>query len=183
MDAIHRSRRPRDDKGITLLELLVVLAMGAVVLSLGVPSLQQLTHTLRGRLEANRLHGAVQLARNEAATRNAAVSLCPSSYASGGALRCEGTYDSGWLVLSGDTTAPEPGNLLRVYPPPPSGYSIQTRSGVPATRELIYSSDGATRRNATFTVCPPARQSRHWSLVINRVGRARLARDWGNCGG
>ncbi|WP_246139773.1 GspH/FimT family pseudopilin [Parahaliea aestuarii] len=171
--------------GLTLMELLVVLAILAIVLGLVAPSMQSLLQGARMRSEAARLLDAVQLARSEAAARHRPVSLCPAVDAEGAVPSCGGTYAGGWLVFDGPPPADgtvAAASLLRSYPAVAAGYRIATSDGRGADVAFSYYPDGATRRNLTLSVCSIAQpQSPGWSLVINRVGRARVAQGWGRC--
>lgn len=173
--------------GFTLVELLAVLAVVAIALTLGAPSMGRLVTGSQLRLEASRIQGAVNLARSEAVRRNGPVSLCPSAYATGGALDCAGDFSAGWIVFSnpdrdGEVDAGSD-QLIRAFEPLPEGFRVVNRDASKViSGELTYWADGATRRNLTLMVCPRAGLGLDsWSVVINRVGRARLARAWGDC--
>lgn len=170
------------------MELLIALAVLAVVLGLAAPSMQTLLLQARLRSEVSRLLDAVQLARSEAAARFRPVSLCPlrpgAAPGAGGELRCGGAYSGGWLVLEGlpPDAVIEPARVLRVYPAIAEGYRVADRAGAEAVGPFTYYPDGATRRNLTLSVCSSRRpEIPGWSVVISRVGRARLARNWGHC--
>ncbi|WP_268939957.1 GspH/FimT family pseudopilin [Parahaliea maris] len=180
----HPVRPARRSGGLTLMELLIALAVLAVVLGLAAPSMQSLLLQAQLRSEGSRLLNAVQLARSEAAARFRPVSICPAVQAAAGELRCGGTYGDGWLVLEGlpQDAVIEPARLLRLYHSVPDGYRVADRAGADAVGAFTYYPDGATRRNLTLSVCSRQRPDlAGWSVVINRVGRARLARDWGRC--
>jgi hypothetical protein len=73
--------------------------------------------------------------------------------------------------------------IMRVFAPLPAGYRVTNRRGNRAAGDLVtYLPDGSTRRNTTLQICPPQGASAGpWSVVINLVGRPRLARKWGKC--
>lgn len=175
--------------GFTLLELLIALLVLAVTLSLAAPGLQRTLHDNRLEVEARRLLEALQLARSEAVMRNRPVSLCPSSLARGGAASCDGTYADGWIVFVNPDRNREVAaageDILRVYGALPGGYLATNRSGSRSADELVnYLPDGSAHRNLTLQLCPPPGSSAPaLSIVLNIVGRARLARDWGECPG
>ena len=173
--------------GFTLMELLVVLVVLALLLALGVPSMQQLLHKNRLRAEAGRLLAAINLTRSEAVLRNAPVSICPSSMSSSGEPLCGGVYADGWIVFSNadrdrvvDAGSDQ---VLRVFEGLPRGYSLTNRSGTRHLADLIsYLPDGSSRKNRTLLICsPPGVAVAPLSIVINIIGRPRLPRDWGQC--
>ncbi len=183
---MHRTLFAAPARGISLLELLIVLLLFAVVLVLGAPVLGGLVQENRLYAGSQRLVVAISLARTEAVMRNAVVTVCPSSMASTGEARCNGDYAQGWLVFAdtnGDAVM-QPGvdRLLRVFEGLPPGFAVTNRRGTRVASEAInYLPDGSAHRNLTLQVCAP--QGRSVSVVLNIVGRARLVRDWGSCPG
>ena len=85
--------------GLTLVELIVTLALGAIVMTMGVPSFSAAIDRYRLTSEVNRFVSHVQLARSEAMKRNQIVSMCRSNNGSscGGTQR---TYEDGWLLYA-----------------------------------------------------------------------------------
>ncbi|PSJ39298.1 type IV pilin [Zobellella taiwanensis] len=66
----------RVQAGLTLVELLVGIAVMAVLLTLAVPSFQSLRQQYQVRSAGMAVYADLQLARSEAIKRNRAVSLC-----------------------------------------------------------------------------------------------------------
>jgi len=185
--AASRKLRRARNSAFTLIELLVVVAVVSILLLMGAPPMHNLIAGAQLRSEAARLQLAVNLARSEAVARNAPVSLCPSSYSRSGQLRCSGDYAGGWLVFSNPGRDSQldaaSDKLIRAFEPMPAGYWLSNRAGTNhVTTALTYYPDGATRRNLTLMVCAGRSTAvDSWSVVINQVGRARLARRWGDC--
>ena len=65
------------DKGFTLLELLVVVAISGILLGVGLPAMGALIERNQFKAEVSALHRAVSLSRSMAVYRGEAVSLCP----------------------------------------------------------------------------------------------------------
>jgi Tfp pilus assembly protein FimT len=104
-----------------------------------------------------------------------------------GQAECSGTYASGWIVFANadkdkvvDTGTDE---VLHVFEALTPGYRLTNHSGTKAAFELInYLPDGSSHSNRTLLFCPPRRTSmQSLSIIINIVGRARLAGGWGQC--
>ncbi|NCF17834.1 MAG: prepilin-type N-terminal cleavage/methylation domain-containing protein [Haliea sp.] len=173
--------------GLTLMELMIVLALVALLLGLGVPSMQKLLHGNRLRAEAHRLLAAINMTRSEAVLRNGPVSMCPSAMARTGRAECSGVYAQGWIVFSNADRdrVIDPGidEVLQVFEALPPGYSLTNRSGTRELSDLIsYLPDGSSRKNRSLVICsPPQVPVDSLSIVINIVGRPRLAKDWGQC--
>ncbi|MCB1679546.1 MAG: GspH/FimT family pseudopilin [Halioglobus sp.] len=174
-------------RGFTLVELMIAVLLLVIVLAVAAPPLRQLVHGNRLRTEASRLLRALNLARSEAVLRNQPVSVCPSSMAQDGSARCGGEFARGWLVFSNadrDRIVDAPGDsVIRAFAAIPAGYSLTNRAGTRAATDLItYLPDGSSRRSRTLLLCAPAGLGvASWSIVLNNVGRPRVARGEGAC--
>ncbi|MEZ5555112.1 GspH/FimT family protein [Haliea sp.] len=172
-------------RGLTLIELLLVVVLLGVLLLVAVPGFERVQQRLEIRAEAGRLFTALHLARSEAVNRNEVVTLCPSAYARSGVLQCAGDYRDGWILLRG---RPAVGRLpaaalLRAWSPMAAGLSVLDRAGARQVADPIsFRPDGTAGRNRTLMVCSgPHPRLVSWSVVMNVVGRARLVRGWGDC--
>ena len=173
-------------RGFTLGELMVVLAVLGVALVVAVPAMQRLSQSVQVRTEARRLLAAIHLTRNEAIKRNVPVSLCPSPMARTGEAACAGVYADGWIMFSNRNRdrVVDPGDvLIQAFDGLPPGYSLTNRAATRDENQLItYYPDGTAHRNRTLMICSredPEVSS--WSVILNIVGRPRIARDWGDC--
>lgn len=92
-----RTARYRPTLGFTLIELMVTVALLAVVLSLAAPSFQSLLETQRMRAAAFDLMADLTLARNEALKRGDVASPVTLRPTSGDATH----WESGWSVMVG----------------------------------------------------------------------------------
>lgn len=174
-------------QGVTLIELLVVGLLLAIGLTTAMPALRDLLTTSQARTEAERLMSSLQLARAHAIANNARTGVCPVAPGPDPFTGCGSRFESGWFVyLDGNANGRfDPGNdtPLRRFDAMPAGFGLYDRTGSRRIEEsLSFWPDGSSRRSITLQVCPPAQaQVPPWSLVLNHVGRPRLARDWGSC--
>jgi type IV fimbrial biogenesis protein FimT len=94
-----REQRP-PQSGFSLLEMLIVIAIVAILLAVGVPSFKYVTQSNRATSEINGMLGALQLARAEAIKEGQTVSVCPSTDGS----TCAGVgvtdWETGWIIFS-----------------------------------------------------------------------------------
>lgn len=90
--------------GLTLIELMVVIAMVAIVLAIGIPEYQNFTRSNTLLAEVHTLKGDIALARSEAATTGGNVVICPSSdpTSTNPNPSCSGTseWNTGWIILA-----------------------------------------------------------------------------------
>ena len=86
--------RRNANKGFTLIELIVVIAIVGIVASFAVPGVRNMLLNNQLKQVAADLHYSLVLARSEAVKRNANVTLTPVS----------SDWTLGWTVASGGTT-------------------------------------------------------------------------------
>lgn len=102
--------------GFTLTELMITVAVAAILLTVGIPSFQQMMRNNRAAAHMNEMISALNLARSEAAKRGGRVSLCPST----NQAACTGGTDwsQGWIVFTDTSTTNDTtvtvGTVLRV---------------------------------------------------------------------
>ncbi len=89
-------------EGVTLVELMVTLAVAAVVLSFGIPTFTDFLQNNRMTAAANDLVSSMHLARSEALQRRVTVVVCASSDANAPNPNCDAAADfgAGWLVFA-----------------------------------------------------------------------------------
>ncbi|MGD9596972.1 MAG: GspH/FimT family pseudopilin [Steroidobacteraceae bacterium] len=85
--------------GFTLMELMIVLALAAVILSIGAPSFAEFRRNNRLTGAGNELLGAMQTARSEAIKRQVPVAVCPSNDPGDAGATCSAGAFTGWIVF------------------------------------------------------------------------------------
>lgn len=84
------------NKGFTMIELLIGLAIAGILAAMAMPSFQTLIKDNRLKTKASEMVGHLQLARSEAAKQKVRVTICTSN---DGATCTAGTaWDKGWIV-------------------------------------------------------------------------------------
>lgn len=86
--------------GVTLIELMVVVAILAILASLAAPSFNQLIANNRQSSQVNSLLGDMRFARSEAIKRGRSIALCPSSDPTSATAACSGNdWRTGWILF------------------------------------------------------------------------------------
>lgn len=88
-------------RGFTLIELMVVVAVLAILATVAVPGMRDFVQQNRLAAQSNELVGSFALARSEALKRGAPVSVCRSA----DGASCTGNWQDGWIVFA-DSAAP-----------------------------------------------------------------------------
>ena len=168
--------------GLTLIELMLVLAMVAVVTSLAAPSFRSLWVKRSVLLAAETLLGDLRYARSEALKRTKTVLVCQSS--NGSSCTRDGTaWVDGWLVFTDgngngqvdDANDGPAEDLLRVQSALPSLAAIA--SNVSTGHSIAYQATGSAKSAAQTIVFTPAGSvpaNSIRALCISLQGRARL---------
>jgi len=102
--------------GFTMIEMLMTMAIAAVLLGLAVPSFRYVTNSNRIAGEINGLLGDLQFARSEAIKEGRTVTVCVSSDGSSCLNPSPAAWQNGWIVFSDPTSTgvPAAGSVLRV---------------------------------------------------------------------
>ncbi|MBN8280837.1 MAG: GspH/FimT family pseudopilin [Gammaproteobacteria bacterium] len=155
--------------GFTLLELLVVLTLGAGLFALAVPAFRSVVQDARLVAAVNRVVHGVHLARHEALTTGAEVVLCRSR--TGRQCSDSGDWNRGFIVfVNRDRDDPprlDPGETL-----------LQAERGlalgaVTANRRAFVFRPWSRSVNGTFTFCDERGTVAARAVVVSYTGRPR----------
>lgn len=117
-------------QGFTVLELMIAIALLAILLSVAVPSFISAIQNNRLAAQGNELITALQVARSEALKRSRPYAVCASD-TSEETPTCGSSWEEGWMVVSeavgsaGDSSV-TPIDRIRIWPAPPEGMTIES---------------------------------------------------------
>ncbi len=179
-----QTRALRGRQGFGLAEILVALAIAALLLGLGVPGYHDWIANTEMMNEARQLADNMNRARAEAIKSGFRVNLCQTA----GAQECApvGTWDRGWILFkdtngNGDVDDGEP--VLWTGDAAPPGVTVAANG--PLKHYVSYTSLGHARmlngalQMGTFTVCRKGRKA--IDVVLAHSGRVRIARSGAIC--
>ncbi|MBY6191834.1 GspH/FimT family pseudopilin [Microbulbifer agarilyticus] len=163
-----------NQRGLTLIELLITCSILGILLAIGIPSFQQQLETSRTRAAADALLQAIHLTRSKAVSTNRRATL-----------RRLDTWHAGWEVFydrdfDGERDADEQqittGTAL-------IGVTIDGNG--PLTNYVSFIGSGESRyagtangggfQAGTFTICPTT-PGEGYQLILARSGRVRVDR-------
>lgn len=124
-------------QGVTLVELIVVIAIVAILTQIAVPSFVSLTQRMRLLAHASALSSVFSFARSEALKRGVPVSVCVSSNGSG--CLTNGAWESGWIAYEDPAGTGAVGTILKVQLTLASSDTIRASN---STSTMTFSRDG-----------------------------------------
>ncbi|MCS6946644.1 MAG: GspH/FimT family pseudopilin [Steroidobacteraceae bacterium] len=175
--------------GFTLGELMMTLAVAAVVVAIGAPSFREFQRNNRLTAAANDFLTSLQLARTEAIKRQRTVAVCASSAPGSPAAVCNAGDFRGWIVFED-----RDGNCQRAANEPltgtggpldpaianaadgacaafsPTGFAVAV-GGVPRLTRILFC-DERGLQNQAGTALSAAR-----GIAIANTGRGQIVRD------
>jgi len=162
-------------QGVTLLELMITVAIIAILGSIALPSFSSALQSNRVATTSNEFMASVAYARSEAMRNNRGAVMCPST----DGLVCGGTWANGWIVW-----ADRNGNGLQGADEPP--LRVQgplVRQTAPGNTPIRFSPRGTVASGAASVVVQPdgctTGQPFRRTLEVLGGGMVRISR--GNC--
>lgn len=176
--------------GVTLIELLVTVAILAVILAIGVPSLREMQVRSQVGSITSDFANDVARARTEAITRNSCVAICTSintaNALTGGTPTCAAAgnknWQNGWIIFANPTCSTTQNNpttngstLIAVRQAGDNNFKLESSGSL---RRLTFDSRGLTnslQSNLTLSYEPESVSSPHYrSICISSSGRVTV---------
>jgi type IV fimbrial biogenesis protein FimT len=173
---VYRSRDPAQATGLSLLELMVVMAMIGVIITLAAPALTTWLERAHAVSASRLLLTHLRYARSEAIKRDARIVVCPRVNEHD--CRPDGNWRFGWFsfVDDNDNHRRDASEAIiaatRFSGKDPLHITFATRQN--GGRYVRYRATGDAWPNGRFLFCPRAGSASERDLVIYRSGRARI---------
>jgi type IV fimbrial biogenesis protein FimT len=156
--------------GFTLIEVMIVIAIVAVIASYGIPRFNSMMQNGRLSTQANELQGLMQLARSEAVTNRVITRICGST----DQTTCNtNSWEQGAIVFhdndgNGSAAAAE---MVRVMPAVTNGNTIRGANGA-----ISFLTDGTLVVGAMLRICDDRAELSSRQIRLNTSGQSRISR-------
>lgn len=159
----------RRARGFTLIELMITVAIAAILLMVVAPSFNEAIMSNKLASFANNFVASAQLARSESIKRNSTVRLCRS--ADGATCAASGGWEQGWIVFHDpdNNAARDPDEtVIQVQQALSHDYRFTGDS-----YSLAFQSSGAGVNPASLTLCraQPSPGPQERNIVVSATGR------------
>lgn len=166
-----------NNRGFTVLELLVAISVAVILLTIGIPSFMQIIAENRRVSYTADVFNTLNFARSEAISRNLSVIVCKS--ADGERCSPSGAWSDGWLVyanLEGDLGEDDFGNgepdAGDVHLLSNQGLKGYTMTSPDYDSHVQYIPAGRAAPAGQFELCPANGKIEGRIVRINAAGRA-----------
>lgn len=149
-------------RGFTMLELMVTIAVLAIIMGMAAPSFRNMMLSNSLSAAGNEVIAALQLARMEAVRRRGNVEVCPTTDGE----ECGGDDWARFIVISGT-------EVLREVVLRPGNYTVRSEDD----RTVEYTAMGLARQAGWIASCAPGLSSRNRVVVEFGVGRVSSHRE------
>ena len=165
------------DNGLTLVELLVTLAVAAILITVGAPAMTSILERFRAQDAVSQWQGDLVYARQVAAAYQTSVTVCPM----GGATNCDGDWTAGYTAfidVNGNGTLDADDEALHQR----DAINGQDYVNSTAPRQIRFTEDGFAEDSGTLIYCPGETDSAlSMGLSVSSTGQTRQLDNGLNC--
>jgi len=161
-------------RGFTMIELLITVAVAAILAAMAVPAMSSFVQNDRDIGQINSLVGSLNYARSESIKRASpsGIIVCPSA----DGATCSGTaWSGGWIVL--DLNAADPPPLVLQSVPALQGSNTVTAVG--AATGITFLSSGLVSAPLTIRICDIRGAAFARDVEVNATGRVAASQSPG----
>lgn len=177
-------RKIQHQRGFTFVELMVTIAIVAILLAVAMPSMSAFVNNSRVSTSINEFVGTVTLARSEAIKQGRLVTVCRSANATSATPTCDSSttdWASGWLAFVESSTTTNVGSFESVE------VILVRKAALPnilipaSVTRITFNSSGQPITVGTTTFNFSYKNLYPREVCMERSGRIKTIRD-GNSG-
>ena len=172
------------ESGFSAVELMIGVAVAAILLSTAVPTYSSVVHKNRISSAKTQLYVSLNAARSEALKRRSAVRVCPS--ADGTSCRNDGDWSDGWLIFEdvNANNAPDVAEIIRLVDGLDGEIDMQVSTALSAY--IQFQPTGAATGNGgntgEFRLCHSDSKAYSRVISVSASGRVEsLSRTQADC--
>lgn len=153
-------------RGFSLVELMITIAIAAIMLTLAAPNMSRLLAGNRIATQASSLVSNLALARSEAIKRGVRTTICPSS---AGTACTSTTWSEGYMVyadLDGDGSFNSGSDIILRVGSRPAGNAALASSDFSAATLLQFLPSGQASKAGSFSVCQSSQTKRIVAITL-----------------
>ena len=166
--------------GFTIIELMITIALVAVIATIGVPAFQGFVERNQLTSNINSFITSLALARSEAVKRKQRVVVCGSNDGATCSNNNNG-YESGWIVYveSVDPADNRANNEELLWVQEPLSANTTLRATIPFVNRIQFLSSGRPNGigNGSFYLCKGSSINKARLITIRNSGRVHLAKN------
>lgn len=162
--------------GLTLVEMLITLAVMAILLAIAIPAFESLIASTRLSSSTNDLLGSIAQSRSEAVRRGQRVVLCIQDPANAGQCVNNGNWDQGWMAFvdTNRNNTLDPGEAITLSSArQPANINIPENAG---QTQITFLPSGRVSAVNTIRVCSTSvalsDDARSRDIQVNASGQA-----------
>lgn len=158
-------------KGFTLVELMVTIAIAALLLSIGVPSFTAIYEATRSANEMQKINDLFAFARNQAVNYGVTVTVCPYAV-----TPCGNDWTKGFSVYIENNGAKK---VLKVI----EGFNSKDTISLtgPTDKTVNFTPDGLVSTETSIIYCPSGESDGSKSIKISTSGLIKEGNDNQSC--
>jgi len=161
-------------QGFTLIEVLITIAIAAILLSIVVPSFTSLIESSKARTTREKLVSSIYAAKQQSQSERINVYLCSTS--NGTSCLDTTSWGSDWLIYEDNDISGDLSNNDTII----TNGSSKTSLIISSTNQVKFTPTGHSSAN-TFQVCNNTDKSVVYEVELNRMGHVSYPDASGVC--